>query len=66
MRRLSFILPYKQRNRRDYIIIRLPRGKLDPLIYRIEWVSASINALIFAFISQPFVSPQLKKLLKKD
>ncbi|CAF1092523.1 unnamed protein product [Adineta steineri] len=80
MRRSSFILPYKQQNRRDYIIIRrimivvillsiaslppiidliiyVPQGKLDPLIYRIEWVSASVNALIFAFISQLFVNP---------
>lgn len=47
------------------LIIYVPRGELDPLIYRIEWVSASVNALIFA-ISQPFVNPQLQKLLKKN
>jgi hypothetical protein len=84
----SSVVPYQQRNRRDYIVIRrmmiivailsmasLPaivdlivyasQGHLDPLIYRIEWISASVNALIFA-ISLPFVNPELCKLLKKQ
>ncbi|CAF0893098.1 unnamed protein product [Adineta steineri] len=47
------------------LIIYIPQGKFNPLIYRIEWVSASANALISA-ISQSFVSPQLRKLLMKD
>jgi hypothetical protein len=46
------------------LIIYVPQNRLDPLIYRIEWVSASVNALICA-ISLPFVNPQLYELFKK-
>ncbi|UJR11680.1 hypothetical protein I4U23_015861 [Adineta vaga] len=88
IRQASALLRYRQRNQRDYHVIRrimmvvvilsiaslpaiidliiyVPKGQLDPLVYRIEWVSASVNALIFT-ISQPFISPKLYKLLKED
>lgn len=46
----------------DLIIYR-SHDHLDPLIYRIEWISASVNALIFA-ISLPFVNSQLYSLIR--
>ncbi|CAF1217943.1 unnamed protein product [Adineta ricciae] len=45
------------------LIIYAPHGRLDSRIYRIEWISASLNAL-FLGLCQPFVNPQLRKLLK--
>ncbi|CAF1298867.1 unnamed protein product [Adineta ricciae] len=45
------------------LIIYAPRGQLDAHIYRIEWISASLNALFLA-LCQPFVNPQLRKLMK--
>jgi hypothetical protein len=46
------------------LIICVPRGNLSSLVYRIEWISASVNAFIFA-ITLPYINPELCKLFRK-
>ncbi|CAF2514957.1 unnamed protein product [Rotaria sp. Silwood2] len=47
------------------IIVYSPKRHHNPFIYRLQWISSSLNSLIF-IVSLPFVNPQLFEFLKKS
>ncbi|CAF3502105.1 unnamed protein product [Rotaria sp. Silwood1] len=47
------------------VIVYAPKGHRNSFIYRLQWISSSLNSLIF-IISLPFVNPQLLEFLRKQ